>query len=150
MTEIKSISAPTLISSRFRCPDTKTEVISIQRPKTSHFRPPHKNQANSDPTLKRNQFRPPTQQRNQYRPPTQQPNQFRPPTQQPNQFYPYAEIKSISIHRTKIKAISINPEIYKSIEMHTQKPSHFQPAHSNQVSFDHPHNELSESTPTPN
>ena len=49
ITKIKPISIPALISTRFRCRDTKTELISIQMLKASHFRPPHKNQFNSDP-----------------------------------------------------------------------------------------------------
>ena len=51
ITEIKSVSIPTLILSRFRCPDTKTELILIQMLKTCHFRPPHQNQVNSDPYI---------------------------------------------------------------------------------------------------
>ena len=49
MTEIKSIPIPTLVSSQFRCPDTKTKLISIHPLQTSHVRPPHINQVNSDP-----------------------------------------------------------------------------------------------------
>ena len=48
ISEIQSNSIPTLISNRFRRPDTKTDLISIHTLEASNFRPPHKNQANSD------------------------------------------------------------------------------------------------------
>ena len=92
--EIKSISIPTLIPSPFRCPDTKTGLISIQTLKTSNFGLPHKNQRNFDAyteiksvstthtttksismlTLKPRDFRPPYET-SQFRPPTQKPSQ---------------------------------------------------------------------------
>ena len=75
ITELRSISISTLISRRFRCPDTKTEVISIQAIKRSNFdrhtknksipiptlksinfNHPHNNQINSIPTLKLSHF----------------------------------------------------------------------------------------------
>ena len=59
-TEIKSISSPTLFSSRFGCPGTKIELISVQTLKPSHFRPPHKTKSVPTLPLKSNQFRPPT------------------------------------------------------------------------------------------
>ena len=47
--DITSISIPTLTSGRFRCPDTKIELMSMETLKTSLFRKPHKNQVNADP-----------------------------------------------------------------------------------------------------
>ena len=49
VTEIESISILTLMSSRCRSPDTKTELISIQTLQKSRFRPPHENKVDSDP-----------------------------------------------------------------------------------------------------
>ena len=40
---------------RFRCPDTKIELISIRTLKTSHFRPLQKKQINADPSHWREQ-----------------------------------------------------------------------------------------------
>ena len=48
ITEIKSMSMPTLISGRCRCPDTKKRVNFDPTLKTSLFRPPYTNQTNSD------------------------------------------------------------------------------------------------------
>ena len=69
ITEMKSVPISTLVSSRFRCPDTKIELISIQT-LSSPFRSPKLNQVNCDhphnkqisfiPKMKSSQVRSPT------------------------------------------------------------------------------------------
>ena len=105
--EIKSISIPTLISSQFRCPDTKTEVIWLQTLKKVVFNrftktrsipiaAPKSSQVRS-PTLKWSQFRPHTAnprqstftlKENHFRP-AQKKSQSRSPHQNQINFDPY-------------------------------------------------------------
>ena len=87
ITDFKSILIPTLISGRifFRCPDIKTQLISIL-------------------TLKSKSFSNATQKPNQCRPTALKCSHFRPPTQL-NQFHPCTDIKSNSIPRIEIKSI---------------------------------------------
>ena len=102
------------MSSRFRCPDTKTE---IQRLITTHFRPPNQNYVNSDPYAEINSDHPHNQ----------------------THFNPKSEINSSSTPRTEIKLVSTTHTKTKSKSMFTPKPSDFRPAFKNHVNFDHPH-----------
>ena len=137
VTEIKSISIATLISSRFRCPDTKAELISIQTLKKNFSTPPQKPskfrstlKSKSTPTSHTEIMSIPT-------PIPKKSSQLRTPTLHPNQFNPQTEIKSSSTHTLKSSQFRPPTLEAKSISTPTLKRSYFRPAYKNQVNFDH-------------
>ena len=67
MTEIKSMSIWTLVSSIFRCPGIKKELVLIQK-QTNHFDRPTKPYQFLSAMLKSSEFRPPTLHQNQFHP----------------------------------------------------------------------------------
>ena len=112
--EMNSILIPTLSSSRFLCPDTKTQLISILTLKTSHFRQLDKNQIDVEvifDNLHNNQILL-ILNCNQVK--------FDPPHW--NQFNPNYPQK------TQVNFLL------------TQKTSEFRPAFKTQVNFNYPHN----------
>ena len=100
-------------------PRHKTELISIHTLKTSHFRPPRKNQVNSDPYTEIKSIS--TTHTTTKSISSLHWNQVK--------FIPHNEIKSISTIHIKTKSIS----------MLIIKPSDLRPAHKNHVNVDHPH-----------
>ena len=115
-------------SRKFRCPDTKNTLISIQTPKPGIFRPPTKTKPIPIHSLRSSQVGSPTLKSRQLRPPTQRPSDIRPPTQKSPNFD--APLKS-SQFRFPL-SIQLN------FDASTQSPSWFRYRHYNQVLFD-PH-----------
>ena len=159
-----SISIATLIPNRLSGPDTKTEVLSIHILGTSHSRPPHQNQVNSDhytdiklssTTLTKKKKNVPTLKSSQVSSLTQKSTQFWPPTQKqvismitlkPSDVWPaYWKPTQFSTTHTENKAfparhknlVDFNPcTKNKSISIPTQNQVISDPPHKSQRFFD--------------
>ena len=109
---------PTLLSSRFRCPDTKPQWISMLTLKPSHFRPRHKNQINAAPPYW---------------------DEFSTTHTTTRLISSYTGINSCSIPKTEIKSIWSTDTKTRS-NFHVIKNKKFRPAYKWQVNFYHPQN----------
>ena len=129
---------PTLKSSQFPFPDTKTKWISGQTVNLSNFRPPHENRVNSRTYTETKSISIPHTEIMSISTTLTKTKSTSMPSLKQVIFGPYTKIRSISTNNTKPKSI-LSP---------TLKSSQFQYPHWNQVNFDHPHtNQVNSNAP---
>ena len=143
--EIKPISIPSTISSRFQCSDAQTELISIQKLKTSHFPPPRNNRVNSDLYTEMKTISTPHTTTKLNSSPLWNQDKFHPPHWNEVDFdHPHKNQVKFDSHNKTIwfPARRQNPSQFRpptqkpSRSIPTLKTSHFRPANQNQFNVD--------------